>query len=208
MIEAVTSSDDAHAIYISTEGAARTERLQCILREIGITGHDAQKSIMDRIYVIDRVESLQEFFDVIDVTVRNLLEHAGDGQHKLVAVDSIAALFRGEFTEMASLRVRKDWFFSLSAMMRQLGADYGVPFVITNQVSGAMEPSSSTLDVNGRLVRPALGIAWSNCVNARIVLLNNESRDSTAVVGALWSSRFHPRARRKGRAPTPWLRLD
>ena len=131
---------------------------------------------MDRIYVIDRVESLQEFFDVIDVTVRTSRVRRL-GQHKLVAVDSIAALFRGVYRD-GVLRVRKDWFFSLSAMMRQLGADYGVPFVITNQVSGAMEPSSSTLDVNGRLVRPALGIAWSNCVNARIVLLNNESRDS------------------------------
>ena len=208
LIEAVTSSDDAHAIYISTEGAARTERLQCILREIGITGHDAQKSIMDRIYVIDRVESLQEFFDVIDVTVRNLLEHAGDGQHKLVAVDSIAALFRGEFTEMASLRVRKDWFFSLSAMMRQLGADYGVPFVITNQVSGAMEPSSSTLDVNGRLVRPALGIAWSNCVNARIVLLNNESRDSHGRRRRTMVVAFSPTCPAQGSRPAPWLRLD
>ena len=62
-------------------------------------------------------------------------------------------------------------------MMRQLSADYGVPFVVTNQVSGAMEPSASTIDVDGRLIKPALGIAWSNCVNTRLLLLNHDSRD-------------------------------
>jgi len=167
---------ESRAVYVCTEGSARTERLRDIARAhargIGY-GEDEVNSAMGRIFIVDRVDTLLGFFETIDTTVRGILE---GGSVSLVVIDSIASLFRGEFCNRDDLSVRRDWFFSISAMLRQLSADHGVPFAITNQVSGAFEAGPDTVSVDGRELRPALGIQWSNCVNARLVLLNRDSR--------------------------------
>jgi len=83
---------------------------------------------------------------------------------KLVVIDSIAAVFRADFSnnkmEMLS---RSKILYSLSSVMKALCHKFKCPFVITNQVS----------TWNGCTI-PALGFMWTTCLNTRIFLTRNE----------------------------------
>lgn len=53
--------------------------------------------------------------------------------------------------------------------MRVLSDQYGVVFIVTNQVTGDF---TSCLDGNG--MRPALGLSWSHCISQRLVITRHE----------------------------------
>ncbi|KAL3664736.1 hypothetical protein V7S43_010484 [Phytophthora oleae] len=57
--------------------------------------------------------------------------------------------------------------FHLANCMRILSDQYGVVFVVTNQVTGDFNPRSAA---TGNGMRPALGLSWSHCVNQRLVI--------------------------------------
>lgn len=104
---------------------------------------------------------------------------------RLIVLDSIAALFRGEFNNTAAdMKRRSSLFFKISGELKRLAGRYGAAVVVTNQVvdfMGAVEGINgirvgnlSSLHSSGRRVCPALGLAWSNCVNSRLFLSRNE----------------------------------
>ncbi|XP_004297875.1 PREDICTED: DNA repair protein XRCC3 homolog [Fragaria vesca subsp. vesca] len=104
---------------------------------------------------------------------------------RLIVIDSIAALFRSEFGNNPSdLKRRSFLFFKISGMLRRLASKYGVAVVVTNQVvdfmgevegiNGVRVGNLRSLYSSGRRVCPALGLAWSNCVNSRLFLSRNE----------------------------------
>lgn len=96
----------------------------------------------------------------------------------LVVVDSIAALFRGEFSSSRrDLMDRSKLMFRMSALMKRVNADHGVAFLVVNQATdvvvdepkaGADGGSGASLLLSSRhVIAPALGVAWSNCVSTR-----------------------------------------
>ncbi|XP_050375255.1 DNA repair protein XRCC3 homolog [Argentina anserina] len=104
---------------------------------------------------------------------------------RLIVIDSVAALFRSEFGNNASdLKKRSFLFFEISGMLKLLARKYGVAVVVTNQVvdfmgevegiNGVRVGNLRELCSSGRRVCPALGLAWSNCVNSRLFLSRNE----------------------------------
>ena len=105
-------------------------------------------------------------------------------------------------------------FFKLSAHLRRLSAEHNMPIVIVNQVTDLFEPdargessksacsnsSSSVAEFTRHQARrssstlklPALGLAWANCVNARIFLTRGSvSRPVPAPVPAPASTAQH-----------------
>lgn len=113
------------------------------------------------------------------------------GRIGLVVLDSIAGLFRlpdggaaKDRTGTAFFARRSEILFGLSAQLRKLGDQYGVAFVVANQVTaagagagggggGGGPPSGG-----GNATIPALGLSWSNCVNARFALRRSETLSS------------------------------
>ena len=92
----------------------------------------------------------------------------------LVVVDSVAAVFRGDFgAGRADLIERKDWFFHLGALMKRLSVWHNITFVVVNQMTSAMSEDGAAGSGGGALPdrKPALGMSWASCVNTRCVVV-------------------------------------
>ncbi|KAF0694160.1 Aste57867_14947 [Aphanomyces stellatus] len=80
---------------------------------------------------------------------------------RLVVVDSVAAIFRGHSVEKASeAGERARTMFEIVNTMRILAKQYRAVFIVVNQMSANMHSENV----------PALGLAWSSCVNQRFLL--------------------------------------
>jgi len=145
------------SFYISTEGRPALSRL----REIA----DARSSLFDydplsRIWHTV-VSDANELWNLLVERVPLIL---ASGHVKLVVIDSIAAVLRGEFSAVdddTANSNRSEWYFGMSNMLKIYSDSFGCVFVVANQVS---------CDLKTGLLKPALGLAWSYCVNQRIVL--------------------------------------
>lgn len=97
---------------------------------------------------------------------------------KLIVIDSVAALFRGEFENTPiELKRRSSLFFKVSSKLRFYARKFGLAVVMTNQVVDVMDSSdnlrignSVSLCSSGRRVCAALGLSWANCVNTRLFM--------------------------------------
>jgi len=94
---------------------------------------------------------------------------------KLVIVDSIAALFRVEF-ESSEYLARSRSLVEQARMLNELANKYGVVVVVANQVSDVFSESGlealgkGEVISSGRLVKPALGMVWSQSIFQRLVI--------------------------------------
>lgn len=103
---------------------------------------------------------------------------------KLIVIDSIAALFRGEFENTPiELKRRSSVFFKVSSKLKFYARKFGLAVVLTNQVVDVVESSenlrignSVSLLTSGRRVCAALGLSWANCVNTRLFMWREEER--------------------------------
>ncbi|KAL2232817.1 DNA repair protein XRCC3 homolog [Sesamum indicum] len=103
---------------------------------------------------------------------------------KLIVIDSVAALFRGEFENTPlELKRRSSMFFKISSKLRFYSHKFGLAVVLTNQVVDVMQSSdnlrignSAFLCSSGRRVCAALGLSWANCVNTRLFMWREEGR--------------------------------
>lgn len=104
---------------------------------------------------------------------------------KLIVIDSIAALFRGEFENTpVELKRRSSIFFKISSKLKMYASKFGLAVVLTNQVVDVMESSNNlrignpaSLVTSGRKVNAALGLSWANCVNTRLFMWREEERE-------------------------------
>ena len=62
--------------------------------------------------------------------------------------------------------------FGMANCMRILSTEYKAVFVVTNQVTSVMDDNNTTM-LRKNKIQPALGLAWSHCVNERIMLHRN-----------------------------------
>ncbi|KAL6523384.1 hypothetical protein OROGR_016987 [Orobanche gracilis] len=103
---------------------------------------------------------------------------------KLVVIDSIAALFRGEYDNTPiELKRRSGVFFKVASKLKLLARKFGLAVVLTNQVVDVMGDSNSlrignsvSLCSSGRRVCAALGLSWANCVNIRLFMWREDER--------------------------------
>ncbi|GAB4820576.1 hypothetical protein N2152v2_007622 [Parachlorella kessleri] len=129
--------------------------------------------------------------------IRQLLQRPGPRPVRLIVIDSIAHVFRdvGDKPGVSELAGRTEILFRLSAMLRRYAYDHELAVVVTNQVmdavgSGPAQPAPGPaakhvghtggmrLLSSGREVIPALGLAWANCINTRVLLARYGSAES------------------------------
>jgi hypothetical protein len=144
----------AGAIYLCCEGMFPVTRLQelarCRAGGGGGSGLKQQNQNQQRNgpgsapaapglsrVLVEQIEDCEHLWDVLTVTVPLELRR---GRVKLVIVDSIAAVCRGEFSNSISgLTDRADVLLSLAAYMKRLSERYGCAFVVVNQVSAVFQ---------------------------------------------------------------------
>lgn len=94
---------------------------------------------------------------------------------RLVVVDSVGALFRTHLDD--DLPRRAELLVELAAEMKRLSDSMDVAFVVVNQVTDTVDDPTAADAASAASVaaapgakRAALGLAWSHCVNTRILL--------------------------------------
>lgn len=164
-------------LYLCTEGSVPVTRLKDILDEKPELKEKIGEQALDHILLEERIDDAEALWRCIYERIPCLLEA---GFVKLVIIDSIAALFRGEFSGRESMHDRNSWFFGLSAKMKQLASLFDCCFIVSNQISFGLDAGAK---------RAALGLVWSACINQRIVLDFAESPESIN----LWTNLPHLR---------------
>ena len=182
------------ALYIFCEGTFPVKRLQELAvaqarRSVSNGDHKRAKDITDRIFV-EHVDDCEQLWNLLSSTrFTSMLQ---TGAVKLVVIDSITSIIRGEFSSSRQdLSDRSDILFSFAGRMKRLSSTFQCIFVVINQVSGVLRPGSGVASSSSCMgtsflpnghestfdsflaplqVTPSLGIAWSTCVTTRILL--------------------------------------
>eukprot|EP01119_Soliformovum_irregulare_P014634 TRINITY_DN4010_c0_g1_i4.p1 TRINITY_DN4010_c0_g1~~TRINITY_DN4010_c0_g1_i4.p1 ORF type:complete len:326 (-),score=55.44 TRINITY_DN4010_c0_g1_i4:1208-2185(-) len=155
------------AFYISTEGGVPTQRLLQMAEGFKKKHPSMSKtSLMSGVY-IEKVESIDLLYHLLENRLPEFLrkEHI-----RVVIIDSIAALFRHEYTHSESAQ-RAKVLWKHSNQLKLLSDGLGITVVVINQVAdffNNVSVAGSTMS-GGRVI-PALGLTWSNCVNTRVLL--------------------------------------
>lgn len=170
------------ALFINTEGNTSSilrlqEMYQQRKKEGGIFALTENQVLNNVLFAT--ATSAEDFWVTIGEKVPNLL--VAKGNVRLIVIDSIASLFRGEFVTTTakkheqvdekeeeyyvesenSLLNRNGWLFGVASILKRIASQYNCLIVISNQVS---------FNVASRELKPALGLVWSNCVSHRYML--------------------------------------
>uniref|UniRef100_A0A8D2J5T0 X-ray repair cross complementing 3 n=1 Tax=Varanus komodoensis TaxID=61221 RepID=A0A8D2J5T0_VARKO len=86
---------------------------------------------------------------------------------RLVVVDSIAALFRCEFSAKDSV-LKAKYLQMFGARLHRLSSKFQIPVVCINQVTDKMDETGGATPTES--VAPALGITWSNQLLMRLMV--------------------------------------
>ncbi|XP_028401603.1 DNA repair protein XRCC3-like [Dendronephthya gigantea] len=157
------------AVYLCTEDKFPDKRLeqikpQFIQRYQNILG---DTSVGDNIY-LNHVCDVKELSDVLENKLPSLMKYK---KVKLLVIDSIAALFRVEYS-MNEMDKRSKVLTKLGAQLMQLSNKNNMAVVCINQVSAVFYNTCKY-----HKVQPCLGQTWSNQVTVRVMLRRLSSKE-------------------------------
>ncbi|CDF39004.1 unnamed protein product [Chondrus crispus] len=146
------------AIVAFTEGAPPIARMHQIEAHL-CDARGLPAGTLLRKVVVEQVRSVDQLLNWAQHRLPYLFRQTGA---TVVVVDSVAAVYRPEFDDALS---RAEHLVALAAALKRAAAHVGGVCVCANQVSQG-------LAADGTLNRtvPALGAAWSNCVDTRVFL--------------------------------------
>ena len=157
---------EGQSVYISTEGSLPTGRLKQL--SIGIVkkySFGMPTLLMDNILIHHSVD-VYSLIALLRHRLPALLDR--NGNIKLIVIDSIAALFRSQY-ETSELLLRSSDMKTVVSLLHGLIYSHKITIICTNQITADFACPGG--------VKPALGLLWSNSVNARIILERNETVD-------------------------------
>lgn len=159
------------AAALSPSGAAtRTRADSPRARQAGAT----VDRLCDNVF-IDRIETADLLMNALRYRVPTLLATRAV---RLVVIDSIAALFRTHLDD--DLPRRSELLHAIAAEMQALSDRMHVAFVVLNQITDSVDtpdtPDAACTAVPAVSKRAALGLAWSHCVNTRLLLSRAQAR--------------------------------
>ena len=143
---------------MSTEGPFPSMRFQELQKHFSEKHGELDPAALGGGVLVERIDNLDGLLHFILYQLEVAIQRKDLG---LIVIDSIAALFRGEFGAAQSV-ARADALFTLARKLKQLAHVYDLLIVCVNQVAAAFAATGNT-----QQLVPALGLAWSNCVNTR-----------------------------------------
>jgi len=159
--------------YICTEGEFPLRRLEQMMEPFRRKFSLGNEWDLSSNIFTQEVPTVDKLWELLQNKLPTLLQ-----QHniKLVIVDSIAALFRFEYSgEEAIERSKNLW--RQANQLKLLSDGFNVGVVVVNQVSDFFQdvPVIGSSISSRTTVIPALGLTWSNCINTRIMLHRTKS---------------------------------
>ncbi|OQR94732.1 DNA repair protein XRCC3 [Thraustotheca clavata] len=143
---------DGRSCYMYTDSLSPLKRLNELAQN-----YKNDEVSLDKIFLEIATDPMQ-LLNALKTRLPTLLD-----RHKvrLVVIDAITAVFRGIAVDSAAdAGDRSKIMFEMVNCMRILAAQYDVVFVVINQMTTNMTVG----------IVPALGLAWSTCVNQRFQL--------------------------------------
>ncbi|RHY16444.1 hypothetical protein DYB25_001870 [Aphanomyces astaci] len=141
---------NASSCYMYSDGLSPMKRLQELERH-----HSGEPVSLNRIF-LEAATDPGQFLHTLKSRLPSLMEFHGV---RLVVVDSIAAVFRGHSVDKAAdAGERTRIMFDIVHCMHILAKQYRAVFVVVNQMTADMQNDGNM---------PALGLAWSSCINQR-----------------------------------------
>ncbi|KAJ7379791.1 DNA repair protein xrcc3 [Desmophyllum pertusum] len=161
------------AVYISTEDVFPSKRLhqltQCFAKRQTLQSASLNLNFSDNVFI----EHAADVDDLRNIITHRLPVLLNRGAIKLVIIDSIAALFRVEYS-FGEMSKRAKVLRSFGAQLHKLSNLYSIPVVCVNQVSDVIQTDNNRSLSGNKSVIPALGMAWSSMVTTRLMLSRTE----------------------------------
>eukprot|EP01035_Chromulina_nebulosa_P017137 gene17137-22651_t len=122
--------------------------------------------VLSHIY-IENCYNSDNFLENLTSSLPELVQRRNVG---LVIVDSIAGIVRSEYdtSNKENMIHRSNILFRISKQLKWLADTFNLAIVVVNQVSQSISKQ------NQSRIKPSLGLAWSHCINARIMLSRND----------------------------------
>ena len=156
-------------VYISTEGSFPIRRLKELAHFFAHRySYLNTETLMDNV-LIHHTATVQELKVLLNHELPCLL-HRNLHNFRLIVIDSLASLFRVEYSFEDSSSRTVD-LKSIASSLYLLIRKHNLTIVCTNQM---------TSDIRSGTTRPALGALWSNMIITRILLLREEGVDNNA----------------------------
>lgn len=170
LLESIFKSNEEYSVYISTEGGIPQKRWQTLCEYATSKYNITEDDLSNRLYV-HKAPSVDHLITIINVQLKELLQKK---RIRLVVIDSIANLFRSEFS-IEEMPARSILLNNIAKELKSMATKYRLHIICSNQVSDFFENESKnryldTFTSSERKYVPALGLTWSNCVNIRIAL--------------------------------------
>ncbi len=159
----------ADAVYIATEGNLSERRLRQIAAERSCrAGPDAPsaEAVLGRIHIA----KAHDADTLMTLATAHLPAIIAARPVRVVIVDSVAGVFRGEWESRAEAPARAQVLTGLGHCLGSVSARHGIPVVAVNQVADWIDDGCAGAARDRRVVVPALGLAWANCVTMRLLL--------------------------------------
>lgn len=120
--------------------------------------------------VIGKIPDPKNFMylqDQVDFIYHDIRQHAETGDLKLVIIDPITGLLSDAFLEptRTTLINRADFLARQATVLKHLSYKYDFVLICINTVVADFKSDS---------VHPALGQAWSNCLNERYIITKHQ----------------------------------
>lgn len=163
-------SGSAGAVYVCTEGAFPSRRLQQLVAQQQLLRPDVPGDVLGKIKFGDQifVEHVADVDTLLDCVSRKVPVLLSRGVARLLVIDSVAAPFRCEFAGADSAR-RARRLQALGAELRRLSCAFRSPVLCINQVTEAVDAHEAA-GAGGERTSPALGITWSSQLLMRLLM--------------------------------------
>lgn len=164
---------NSSTIYIDTESTFRAERVEQIAVSRGLDADKIKKNIyVFKVYDSDRLEAI----------INELGKYIEQCKARLIIIDSIIHLHRGDFTGRGTLADRQQRLNNIMHKLRKVAETYKVAVVITNQVQ------SSPDTFFGDPIKPTGGNIIGHNVTYRISL----KKSGENIIAKMVDSPTHP----------------
>mmetsp|Transcript_83928 Transcript_83928/g.224545 ORF Transcript_83928/g.224545 Transcript_83928/m.224545 type:complete len:327 (-) Transcript_83928:584-1564(-) len=183
------------AVYICTEGEAPIKRL----KQLADFQFQDRSSIFNGVHPFENIfietgHSAQDMLDIVQKRLPILMDAHPIG---VVVLDSIAAPIRGDdfLSSIQQSASRAELLIHLGSLLKTLASRHNAVVVIANQVSDVIRPDSSTnlkeparsfenqlgmLSEASLDKKASMGLAWSHCVNTRILMTRKRQLEFSA----------------------------
>lgn len=175
---------DKGVIYLCTEDCFPSKRLEQMVKYICPPFATAnQLRYADNIFVA-HVPTTENLKQNLENNVQSLINSDKIG---LLVIDSIAAVFRADFSNEQFTERAKELRL-IGNKLHQLAAKYNICIVCINQVTTSFTDQSN---FRGELI-PALGLVWSNLVTTRLFVKKVEFSDGIRELQVQFSPHVPP----------------